>query len=474
MPDCMPEVLTDRPKRTESAPMPNPPRKPQLRRVRTAADKLQIRVVEAVERGHRVRFYRVEGYLPDGTRLRKRFKTLGEAEGALSVHRVKATNSKTALNSITTPLSLDEVRDAEAALTRLKGRHSLAEAVDYFLRHYAAPDEAKPLPDAQADFLDAREKGGVRPRSILQLKSTIKAFIAWKTLAALPPEFAPDVRLAQASLPLEKADHPASIIKALSIALDHVPRPAVHEVTTADVRAFLEGLRDKTGTAPAGPKTWNNYRADLHAFFAWCCHSSRRWIRNNPVSDIDKLKPGRGIPTALSLQQARDLMEQVASFEGGAMVPFFAIALFTGLRTGPGGELHKLAVHPDRKRLIDLARGVIHVQPEISKTGQYRQAMIRPNLKAWLKAFPGEILPPNHDQMARKLRAKLGLPHDVLRHTFFSMHVAAFKSVGEAAIEGGNTESILKRHYLNLAAYKDGKEFWQIRPPAVTKPSPSA
>lgn len=448
--------MKDKPKAAKKAPR---------RRVKTAADRLQIREMEATERGRKVKFFRVEGYLQDGTRYRKRFPTQAEAEGELAVQRVKLTNSATALHTVTTPLDLSQVRDAEAALTRLKGRYSLAEAVDYFLRHYAEPDEAKPLPDALSAFLEAREKAGVRPRSILQLKSTLKAFIAWHTVESLPPAFAPDLRMIRARLPESKAGNPAEVVKALHLALDSVPMPAVHQVTTEHVRRFLQSIRAKDGTAPAGPKTFNNYRADLHAFFAWSSQSARRWIRQNPVTGLEKMKTGRGLPTALTLAEARSLMDHVAAYEGGAMVPFFALALFTGLRTGPGGELHKIAAHPQREKLIDLGRGVIHVQPEISKTGQYRQVMIRPNLKAWLKAFPGEILPKNHDRMAKEIRAKFRLPHDVLRHTFFSMHVAAFKSVGEAAIEGGNTESVVKRHYLNLTGYTEGKEFWNIGMP---------
>ena len=37
---------------------------------------------------------------------------------------------------------------------------------------------------------------------------------------------------------------------------------------------------------------------------------------------------------------------------------------------------------------------------------------------------------------------------------------------GEAALEGGNTEAVLKKHYLNLAAYTEGGEFWGIVPEA--------
>ena len=147
------------------------------------------------------------------------------------------------------------------------------------------------------------------------------------------------------------------------------------------------------------------------------------------------------------------------------MARFFALALFAGLRPGPDGELYKLARHADLPKFVDLERGVIHLQPEVSKTHQYRQVIIRPNLKAWLTTYTGEILPTNHDRMLKHIRAKFHLGHDVLRHTFFSMHVAAFKSVGEAAIEGGNTESVVKRHYLNLSNYTEGTQFWAIHPP---------
>ena len=102
--------------------------------------------------------------------------------------------------------------------------------------------------------------------------------------------------------------------------------------------------------------------------------------------------------------------------------------------------------------------------PRISKTHDYRQIIVRDNLRAWLTTFPGDILPKGFEREVKDIREKFGLSKDVLRHTFFSMHVAAFKSVGEAALEGGNTEAIIKKHYLNLSSYKDGAEFWKITP----------
>jgi hypothetical protein len=65
----------------------------------------------------------------------------------------------------------------------------------------------------------------------------------------------------------------------------------------------------------------------------------------------------------------------------------------------------------------------------------------------------------------KHIRAKFALGHDVLRHTFFSYLVSAEGSVERAALEGGNTESILRRHYLNCAPQDEATDFWQILPP---------
>jgi len=41
-----------------------------------------------------------------------------------------------------------------------------------------------------------------------------------------------------------------------------------------------------------------------------------------------------------------------------------------------------------------------------------------------------------------------------MRHSFISMFVAKFRSIGEAAIQAGNSEGIIRRHYLDLRARK--------------------
>ena len=42
------------------------------------------------------------------------------------------------------------------------------------------------------------------------------------------------------------------------------------------------------------------------------------------------------------------------------------------------------------------------------------------------------------------------LSHDILRHTFVSCHVSRFHSVGDTALQAGNSERMIKKHYLNI------------------------
>jgi len=55
-----------------------------------------------------------------------------------------------------------------------------------------------------------------------------------------------------------------------------------------------------------------------------------------------------------------------------------------------------------------------------------------------------------------------------MRHTFISMHVAKYRSMGEAALQAGNSESIIRKHYLDLKTAAEAERFFGIRPTAAS------
>ncbi|MGB0152994.1 MAG: tyrosine-type recombinase/integrase [Verrucomicrobiales bacterium] len=379
--------------------------------------------------------YRVEGWKDEnGRRKLKQFASEEKAKQFVAEQQIVMRNAEP-IHVITTRLRPEQVEEAERAFHKL-GSHSLEEAVAFFLGHAAKPDSPTSLTVAIREFLSDKEKEGLRAQSIRQLESTLNRFKAHA----------------------QDAD------------CDHV-----HECGTPVVKSFLKSVRAKNGVDPATPKTWNNYRADLSSFFSWCSNpEERRWIEANPCAFVMKRKDDSGTPDTLTVWQCARLMRDVETFKDGALVPYFALALLAGIRPGPEGELHKLAKRADLKKLIDLKRGIITIPKGISKVRRKRNIIIRPALRAWLEKYNGPILPTNHSRMIKELRRRHQLSHDVLRHSFITYHVAAFRSVGEAALEAGNSEAEIKRSYLNDATVGQGEAFWRLAPKEINlkKPEP--
>ncbi len=162
-------------------------------------------------------------------------------------------------------------------------------------------------------------------------------------------------------------------------------------------------------------------------------------------------------------------------------MPYFALCLFAGIRPSLYcGEITKL-----RPEHVRIDTGVIHIEPEVSKIRMKRLVTIQPNLAAWLRAYPldqSPIIPTSVTRIRRKVFAAFGLTHDVLRHTFISMFVAKFRSMGEAALQAGNSESIIRKHYLDLKSPAEAEQFWGILPlgnaaavvtPFIAAPAPA-
>jgi len=87
----------------------------------------------------------------------------------------------------------------------------------------------------------------------------------------------------------------------------------------------------------------------------------------------------------------------------------------------------------------------------------------------WLKAYSGyPVIPTNFDtnfaRLNKQVRKHFELSHDETRHSFISYHVAIHRSVGDAALQAGNSEAIVKKNSLNLRTREEGGKFFRIVP----------
>ena len=224
---------------------------------------------------------------------------------------------------------------------------------------------------------------------------------------------------------------------------------------------------------PATRKTWNNYRNELNHFFLWSGEddlcTNRPWCFSNPVERVriftaKQISEQRAPIVITSPAKVIRIFSEVSRWRGGCLSKWFALAYFAGIR--PDGEMRKLASREGE--LINLKTRTIHIPADVSKTKESRQVDICESLAAWLDALSDRpIVPKNFDRIMKEARKNFELSHDETRHSFISYHVALHRSVGDAALQAGNSEAIVKKHYLNLRPKEEGAEFFSILPDLV-------
>lgn len=362
--------------------------------------------------------WRVTGSL-HGVRIRKNFKSREEAAAEKAALELSALQATAGTRAAMTFLDDSQLRQAEHAFRCIEGRHgSLQFYLDYALANYRPPEPEKSLSVAVTEYLAAKQRECERG--------------------------------------IISAVQVGSIKKELALLQDHFVGSNLAPLTSEKLTTFCERGHPSL-------KTYNNRRGILSTFFKFAFQKD--WVGKNPVEKIPyhRIAHRRGSARTLSPAQAQELMIYVEHYDDGRLVPFFALCLFAGIRPClRSGEILKLR-HED----INIETGVIHVEPEVSKVRMKRNVTIQPNLAAWLRAYPLDrfpIVPPNLQHTRAAVAKKFDLSCDVMRHTFISMFVAKFRSMGEAALQAGNSESIIRRHYLDLKTPAEAERFFGITP----------
>jgi len=373
--------------------------------------------------------FRVSGWLA-GKRIRKNFPTRAEAKAEADTLEIQRLQGETGVRPTVTRLTEDQLHEAESVFKRLSGKaRSLSFYVDFALTHYRESAGEKKIVDAIADYVALKqheqEQDLISEPYVVRLRREMNRL----------PKRCPALTLA--------------------------------ELTPARLTAYFE-------FGGATRKTYNNRRGIISGFLKFALQ--REWIAENPLAKIPahRIRRRRTGAQTLAIDQARELMAFVETNHPAA-VPFFALCLFAGIRPClRTGEILRL-----KPAHVRLAENIIRIDGEVSKVREPRTIAIQPNLAAWLRAYPLEkfpIIPENLQHLREKAAERVPLSHDVMRHTFISMFVAKFRSLGEAALQAGNSESIIRKHYLDLKSPAEAEQFFAIVPKrrAAGEPIPFA
>jgi hypothetical protein len=241
----------------------------------------------------------------------------------------------------------------------------------------------------------------------------------------------------------------------------------ISAISSIDVDVWLKSKGPK-GQSLAR-RTWNGYRGDLSAIFNWFIKAPRKWIDTNPVDSVEKFA-NRALRTrnrqALPVTTCRELMAFVEANHPD-LVTYFVLTLFLGIRPDmKNGEAAELARCVARDGVGQYFKAdSLHLPGEVTKDGRDRRIDLMPNVRAWLERYPptpASICPGDTD-VYRAIRQRFQIPHDGLRHAAISAFVAMNDSLAGAALAFGNSEGIIRRHYLNFVTKEEAREFYQIQ-----------
>jgi len=362
--------------------------------------------------------YRLSGW-DNGRRVRKNFPTRQEAEAERQVREIARLQSQSGVRVAATRLTDAQLQEAEVAFVRLKDQpQPLLFYLDFALANYRPPQRERKLKDAVADYLAVKTQE--HERTLLSPRQL------------------------------------RSITDELNVLQRHFPRGVMSEFTPAILTTYLE--RGKPSL-----KTYNNRRGLVSTLFKFALKQD--WIVTNSVEKTPhhRINHRRGSAATITAETAAALMEHLETYAAGTLVPNFALCLFAGIRPCLRfGEIRRL-----QPEAINLETGVIRIEPEVSKVRMPRLVTIHANLAAWLRAYPPArfpIVPKNAMNTRPEVFKKFGLTPDILRHTFISMFVAKYRSMGEAALQAGNSESIIRKHYLDLKSSAEAERFFAIMP----------
>lgn len=380
------------------------------------------------------RFQNATGEL-EGKRLH--FKNQDDARAEAEKKVIERRNS--GIEALT--LSAGQMKDAIRAFSIIEQRGvnvSLVEMVQGYMRHLAKVETAIPVSELVEKFNVYKAANPKRPLSqdsLDDIRDCLKVFVEGK------------------------GD------------LEGLGARVVHEITHKQISDWLDSM-------PHTRTTKRKYRSHLNQLFEFAV--KRGFAGENAVRNVEEISPNEPPKGKLTITQSRKLLEHAdQSIKVGV-----AIGLFAGLR--PQSELCELNwedVHCKKETLKDpsgksrVSFGQIDVKASNGTTD--RLVDIEENLYKWItqlrpKKAEGPVTK-KYDRFNTLLLSaakKAGVeswPYDGLRHTYCTMHFAAFRNEGRTMANTGHRQvRTFRKHYRTPIPTKTAFEYWKIDPPSAS------
>ena len=204
-----------------------------------------------------------------------------------------------------------------------------------------------------------------------------------------------------------------------------------------------------------------NYLRYLRGFTRWCMNH-KQIIDKDPTQGLQITTEIKEVDV-LNIEEVYKLCETILNPKHDRIRAHMAIGLFAGIRTTEIGKLNW--------NDIDLDHNHIVVSAKVSKTKKGRLVPITPVLKEWIKTFDRSqpLIPKTTKPLLNKLKQDCpeALRQNVRRHTFATYHLSHFSNCSYLAEILGNSEAIIRRHYVRMMNKRDSERFWNMTPQSI-------
>jgi integrase len=366
-----------------------------------------------------------------GKRVQKRAPTL---EKARAVAREAIRQITEGAGRALTTLSPDEVADYMTAVrtlrqhpgatlasaisewseakTLLKGASLMAAASSHLRELGRQKMPTIKVSDLVAEFYLAKERAGLSPRYVAQLKKML-------------PKFKDAFRCDVAG------------------------------VTTDDIQGFLNRLKMSN-------RSRENYRCAIASLFSYA--KRRGYLPRDVATEAEHVEHIKSPDKAVGVYTAKQLRGAIDAATGVDQLAV-AIGAFAGLRTS---EMFSLCWQ-------NIGKKHITIEAAKSKTRARRLVPILPALRAVLTRVDrgqpeDKVFPQARESFLSRVltdafrNSKTAPVNNGLRHSFCTYRLATTKDAGQTALEAGNSSTIIFKHYRELATPSQGTAWFGVRP----------
>jgi len=378
----------------------------------------------------------------------------------------------------TDPFSKSAVR-----ITR-SSQEELAKAIkDFYLRHQSGGDAAVRLTAVQAldakNALDALSEAKVS----ISLTEAVRAFLDGSARVLCDDK---GITIGKAyqeyydGKETSETDRNKVISTVGRWAEDFGKDRRLSSVTAKDVLDYLQAnfitkvkTDKKTGkkiTKVLKPKTYNSHLLYLNTFFNWCAKEERQYLPKNPIKSLEYRDEPWIEPEYLKAAEAEALMRLVESQKESRpdMLAYEIVNLFCGsrdievMRMADDNSANKVNIEDETVRIANGKGFQLGRRP--------RAFHIPETALAWMKSFDfaaalKKITPDTKTDIFKLARKnKLRVFQNFGRHTFITMHVAAFGDPAKTQAIVGTSEKMRAENYCGLASKAEGDAFFKILP----------